>query len=417
MVATHCRPSGSLAAYQIDVPSINQSLVRMDDATGGAGNRRGRVLLLSGLGGSTNANPFWEPPILSNNNLRTGLNGDGWQTVQVPNIPQSDSLVGAVDGISAEYSGLTTAHPALLADIKNDSGTGARLLETSLLYFDHIMDFCNTNYGGSMPTLVVGMSWGAWWACQLALERASGMYPIVGAYSHCNVNDFSKCNPGVAGFPILPGWSAQGSSFFSGCSLSVSALNSVTLPVRVTWGYVDGFITGGNSSLAPPTDCMSMMANACSALGGTSHIGNTTITSGTGDLNSGAFAGGTGVLNVGSTAGFMTTGGAGALTGLSNVFGSNIVVAFEYAGVGTGTLTGVSTALSLPGVTTNLIPGKPCLSTVGVGTWSGPGSGMVTGLGFPENHAWDISATHDLDSADCLSWFSSTIDAYFPKEF
>jgi hypothetical protein len=310
MVATHCRPSGSLGTNQIDVPSINSTLVRMDDSTHApvsGKTRRGRILMLPGVGGSSLASPFWEPSptgnLPSGNTFRSSLNSDGWQTVQCPNVPQT---------VPGEQN--------LVNDISADGGFGSRLVNTRSLYHDHIMDYCNRNFGGAMPTFVIGMSWGAWEACWLTLNRATGPWAILGAYAHCNVNAMKSCNPAFIVFDQTSPIDNTGVNY-SGCNLSTTALNAVTLPMRVTWANSDAFITGGNGTTAPPTDAISMVSNACTALGGT------------------------------------VTGSGG--------------------------------------------------STVANGTWV-PGSGMVTGLGQSEAHAWDQTTANTPDSNDCLNWFQGT---------
>lgn len=260
MVATHCKPSGSLGTNQIGVPTINSTLLRMDDSTHAAVSgktRRGRILMLPGIGGSYLATPFWEPTtsggaLPSGNTFRSSLNADGWQTVQVPNVPQ------AANGLE-QY---------LVNDISADAAHGSRLVTTRSLYHDHIMDFCNKNYGGAMPTFVIGMSWGAWEVCWLALQRATGPWAILGGYAHCNVNAFLSINPAVAVFDQTTPINNTGVNY-TGANLSTTALNSVTLPMRVTWGNTDNFITGGNSTTQPPADAISMVGNACTALGGT----------------------------------------------------------------------------------------------------------------------------------------------------
>lgn len=281
MPVTHCVPAGTpLASNQIGVPN-GFGDIQFDDsshASVGGKTRRGRILMLSGIGGSTQANPFWNPPpgaLPTGNTLRASLNADGWQTVQLNNVPH---LCGGNE-------------QTLCNDISGDASHGTRLVNTHMLYHDHCMQWCNLNHGGAMPTFVVGMSWGAWLAVQLAINRATGPFAILGAYAHCPVNAFLSINPVVAVFDQTTPINNTGINY-TGCNLSTTALNAITTLCRVTWGNTDGFVTGGNGTSAPPTDAISMVSNACTALGGTvTGSGTSTVANGTWTQGSGMVTG------------------------------------------------------------------------------------------------------------------------------
>ena len=401
---THCLPGGSLGSFGIPTPRVDSSLIRVDNPSSGL--RRGRVILLPGIGGSTAASPFWENNF-DGNAFRAALNADGWQTVQASGVPQNGLQWAQMNGqpyggIATTYGGEPTAAPGCLADITNDSGNGARLLATCLHHFDHVYQWAEDNYG-TMPAVVVGESWGGWLACQVAIARASGVYPVKAVYSHNTPNDFSDLNPGVGVYVLLGGWEQQGSAAYAGMNLVSTSLNGVTIPLRVTWGYLDNVVTGGNGTTAPPVNCMAMVADAGTATGGSSQNGTTTVASGqtTVDTNGSAWLAGTGTLIPTSTAVFSSSGGTAVITGL----GGAGTVGFSYAGISGGQLIGCSTALAPPGQTTTLVTGAAILTA----TTSG---GIVTGAGTLDDHGWGAQET-----TDALAWFTGTVDPTFPKAY
>lgn len=411
MTITHCHPTGALAFGAVDTPRIGADLIRMDDSTlisGGNVVRRGRVILNPGIGGSTLANPFFEPtnnggtlPVLTGGptaQFRARLNALGYQTVQVPNIPQ---------GRPTQWD--------LVLDPLTDAGFGTRFVQRNMLFFDHLMYWCQANYGGIMPTFVVGMSWGAWSSLQQAINRGGifGPLGIDGAYAHCPINDFAKTN--AAEGLVFP---AEQSPAYVGMSLSTTALNSVAIPVRVTWGISDNFITGGNGSYAPPVDAMAMTANGCIANGGTAIQASGTVTGASIGVNmhtDATWIAGHGVLNLTSTAGFpVPSSPLGVpLTQLNTFFGT-ITETMTYTGVSGNTLTGC-TFMGIAGGNAILTSSTVCQYTEADATWGGMGTGSVTGIGMNENHAWD--GLPPVDTADCINWFNSVISPVYPAVF
>jgi hypothetical protein len=391
-VPTHCLPSGFRGAFQIPVPNINPTLIKMDDATGGAGHRRGRILAIPGLGGSTYSTAWLsaaDPAIIGT------LNTDGWQVVQCPGVPQSvASVVGPYGGILANYNGFPTTQPAMLADINNDSGNGSRLLATHMNHFDHLVNYANMNFGGAMPTVIAGISWGGWNVIQLVNNRPS---LIVAAYVLANPNDLSKVVAGFPLFPIVNGWNSQTSSFFSGMNISVTALNSVTFPTRVIWCTQDGFI----SPVQPPPDCMMMVKNACLAGGGT--VTKYSSVGGSAGTNVTTFTGSQALTLSGSasSAGFSSSGG----------------ICFAQTSLGTATITYGGTSgstLTNCNCTQVSVSGTNTLATSGLvmDALAVAAGANVTGTGLVQNHAWTTTASSDL-----TTWLTGTIDPSYPKAY
>jgi len=384
-------PNGSLASTEYGVPGgIHAPNFRVDNPT--SGKRRGRILFLPGLGGSTLASPFYEG--LSDGSggyLRPDLNADGWQTVQTPNVHQffqgADPIFGIPNG-----------------DVVNDSGHGSRFLDKNLRYFDHIIDYCNLNYG-DMPVIVAGMSWGAWWGLELALHRQAGVtgtdpYAVHGVYAHCPVNNWAN----AAAINVGPPGGTYGTSYYTGMSLTTTALNGLTIPGRVTWGWLDTYITW----TPPPVDAMNMVANACVATGGSASVGQCVVGSTTADLNSNAaFLAGTGILNLGAGTPASSfppaSSGSPATACLGNIassfYGSATIITatVTYTGIDTvnNNLTGVKSTADFLNRTMVMNPAV----TVSAAVTSG---GTVNGEGVAEGHTWS-----SIDTADCVAWFAA----------
>jgi hypothetical protein len=427
-VISHCRPNGGNGPYQCSVPRVGPDLFLINDSTltsGGKIVRHGRIMFLPGIGGSTLAGPFWNaadasiPGFLpAGDTLIPDLNALGWQTVQCPNVPQSPSKSDSVSP-NLNVPGMTYSNKNILSDINGDPGHGLQYAETSVHYFDHCAQYAIDNdpsFIGAMPMLAVGMSWGAYWTCNLARKQKPGTrtYPLLAAYAHCPVNDFAHLVDSVYG---LQGWADQGSAFFSGISLSTSALNGVLIPTRVTWGYDDGLVTGGNGTSSPPVDAIAMMANACRATGGTVWASTATIASASNavDLNGSAFVSGTGSLTfvdpTSSFAGFPTSGHGAIVPGGGTPGYSTNGYGIVWTGFNpsTGVMTGIRCDGATGGTGKPVATGNPLVSSVGTG-------GLVTGTGFAENHQWDnATLAWNYDSVDLKAWLaSSPIAALFP---
>jgi hypothetical protein len=256
------------------------------------------------------------------------------------------------------------------------------------------MDFCRKNFGGTMPTVDMGMSYGAWWTCQVAINRLSGQYPIVAAYAHCPVNDFA--NSIILGPPTSALTTA-----YSGASLSTTALNSITVPMRVTWGLTDNFVTYS----PPPVDCINMVSNASIATGG-SVTNRTTVGSSVG-TNIATYTG-SGVFTPASTAGLATSGSVVVpVTGGTQTVGGTTfnypTCVIAYTGISGGTLTGCTVQYAGTGT---------IAAGYVVGTSTTCSGGSVTGIGINEGHTLG-----SLDTTDATTWFTGTIDPLYPKAF
>lgn len=405
--------AGPLLANEIGVPGVGPGLIRMDDAVGGAGRRRGRIIMLSGLGGSSNGTlpittafgpngPAWEGLL---GDVRARLNADDWQTVQVPNIPQF------------QYAGVQ----AWLNDISAVSDGGARFLKKNLLFWDRLVDYCRINYG-DMPTFLVGLSFGAWWGLQVALNRGPGNlsgHSIKGAYVHCPVNDFAKVSTIANAL-----FQTENSAFYASMSLSTTALNTVTVPVRATWAWADVFITGGNGNgtitpaFGDPVDAISMVSAASVATGGSAATGQSTVHANSGGIQATSFKGRpTDILWVADSTSFTNP-----VSGLPSFY---CPVSAGFAGVGVFTYSSVNPGA--PGQLVGVNNHEPTLVTGTIATGatvdgrvvlggSAPGLGLVTGQGSAGGHGWDdTNAGLTVDSDDCLQWFGLFHAAYPPQ--
>lgn len=424
-------------------------------ATGvGGKTRRGRIIALPGLGGSSATFPWLTPT-----GLPAALAAQGWQVVQTPNILQGTTATPPVGGLQWGLSDFLVggipqpfAGKRLLDDCNTDPGNGNRFRVTNEKYFDHLVDFCNFNYPPStgswpttvtlMPTFIIGMSWGAWWGLNLAMHRGGNgpcgtpqnftnevgggggglgggsNYKICGAYVHCPVNRWNNLNTANTGFY---GWNQLTTQFFQGMNHGPTDLNNVTIPVRATWSVVDGFIT----QVDPPIDAITMVQNGAVALGGAAVNGTVAIPSGQSLGVGTAFASGTGVLNLGTIGGTLPPASAlGSSPGpqalfLNNIngaggFGPVTYVALQYTGISGTTLTGCYVAAIGGSGTIFTTASSYGTAASATGTWAGIGHGSVTGQGQAENHTWDGNGTLNPDSDDCLQWFENVIQPAYP---
>lgn len=435
---THCpRP---LATHQIGVPRVTVNDIVFTDSTllvNGEIRRRGRIMGLPGLGGSTPAAPFWTPTL---GGVVALLNALGWQVVQVPNMPQRTGATSAGNNTGAESS-----VQLMLNDIGSDPHNGARYCNTNLLYWDHIVDICNVNFGGSMPTFVLGMSWGAWWGLQIARNRVVGQFApnstywpaeydsgiylgengIQGAYVHCPVNNFFNVTSAANSLFHTGSFGATSVStaFYggmtephTGMNLSQTALNGMTRPVRVTWSWSDIFVV---SAPGPVTDAIAMVQNANAATGGTGGGGSTTVASASGGVDVTTFTG-TQSLFVASTSGLLTPPNVSAAlwTPISGGFG---FCCFQYTGITGGATPSLNNVLNtdvavLTGHTTT---GAAVNATVANG-------GLVNGQGMSEaapGHTFDsvgvvnpgaVNRNLFVDTTDCVDWFTGLGASYPP---
>lgn len=249
-IPTHCLPTAP-GTNQLLVPSVPGIGTFNDPGS----PRRGVCVVFHGLftsayegvattfGLTDLTNPYFPSYNLT---LDTYLQDDGWVTLY-PSYPE-DSM------------GINDPAGALRADFAADTTFGARYMNTCLLWWDHILAWCNLHYPGA-PVWIYGGSHGGWMAMLLASLKSNqltGAIVQVPATIWGNAseaftgaaNDYNNIN--VSGMELLPG-----------------CLSGTVCPTLVWYGRNDA------------------------AVG----FGKTTLTAGA-NLSSGAFTGGTGVLSV-----------------------------------------------------------------------------------------------------------------------
>jgi hypothetical protein len=238
-VLTHCLPAGSpWATNQMGINGVNTTTTTFADAVGGAGNRRGRVIYFPSTGGSSNqillsgGSGAWGGLLA----FQTSMTQDGWQVLSVDELGEPSY------------------------DANADSGHGTRVVQTTLHYWDHIVLWANKTYGGPMPTIVCGLSRGAYNTMQVALGRQSQIIGFIARSSPTQWNAY----PTDTGFgdPTMVGVNASGMNITTNSSVAITStptLVSTTLTLTTTGSFTGAGITVGSvitlmhpqSSLSP----------------------------------------------------------------------------------------------------------------------------------------------------------------------
>lgn len=225
---THCLPTGTFSSpYQLAVPNIGAHNCIIDNPTG---LRRGRILLLHGLGYDYT---MWTQSPESS--FVSAMLADGWQCI----------LCTSPD--DAYYWTTPFGQVAVVDDLGNDPAHGARYLTTYLHTVDHIIEFaCQQTPGSSTwPTVVNGISMGGWGSLQYAVASQAR---LVGYMAHIPAQALSGIN--VLAGPPFP-------SVTTGADLTTTSLNAVKVPGRVSYGTEDPIV--GDSITVP------MISNAQAA--------------------------------------------------------------------------------------------------------------------------------------------------------
>jgi hypothetical protein len=146
------------------------------------------------------------------------LNNDGWIVVSDLYPEQYYSTSGSL---------------GVYNDILNDSTFGARYKSTTLLWFDHLAEYCALKFGPTMPLVAYGGSWGGyhtllWAANQAPSRKLIGYIGIVPAtlISNASTGWIGPANYGPAtinGYPGLPNGT-------SGADLGPNDLVNITIP-------------------------------------------------------------------------------------------------------------------------------------------------------------------------------------------
>lgn len=243
-VDTHCLPSGSLVSHQLGVCGVpGNGTYQAPTAT-----LRGTAVLCHGLDVVPTGPPVY--PFDSGGILpiyfgtwTADLRADGWGVLS-PAYPE--------DG----YAGAPVA--GLLDDVKTDPAFGARYLATTLLWCDHILDFCETTNPGK-PVLLLGMSEGGWHV--LTIMGSSRSDSFVGGIAHCPATIWSNASPAFTAPYSFAGVNTTGMDAGTG------VLDGCTRPVMVSYGTNDAAVgydlagTGGT----PVSNTDSIITNAQAA--------------------------------------------------------------------------------------------------------------------------------------------------------
>jgi dienelactone hydrolase len=225
-IGTHCLPGGTpWATGQMTVPGLNSNTTIFSDAAGGAGNRRGRVIYFPSTGASASQ-------ILSSTGLEcpglvpftTTMNQDGWQVI-------------AVDEMGIYGSSVVT-------DVPLDSGHGTRAVVTTQHYIDHILQWAAQKYGGGMPTLIAGFSYGAFVTMIAALYRSSAIIGFIARSGPTQWNAFPT-DSGF-GYPTFNGANTSGLNFVTNPNIAVTSVSYISPTLTLFGSFTGSGISAGS---------------------------------------------------------------------------------------------------------------------------------------------------------------------------
>jgi pimeloyl-ACP methyl ester carboxylesterase len=358
MPNTHCLPTGSLAAAEIPVPNVLSTSVRTYLPVG---SKRGVVVLMHGLSVATEPTP---PAVLTANTTPTGfqdysyqlvnsLTADGWVVVAVPYPEDSYSGVNGAAGIAVS--------------IAADAGYGLLYLNhTTLLWWDHVVQYLKATYGATIPIVACGISWGGWHAIEVAINRPT---TIVGYMAHVPACILQNANPSIA---FTTAFQQENCT---GVEIASSALNACTLPGIVGYGTADEAVGWAASTF-----------------------------SGTNGTNVNTFTGSQS-LSVASSANFVVGASVKVIT-------STGYAIITFTGTGTGILTGCTTVYGSGTIASGAAVIQNNTDALITAQQVAQSSHQVT--------RYTSASTHELSSADATeysSWVASTLDPLCPASF
>jgi hypothetical protein len=228
--ASHCLPSGTLAAGELPVPSFpgGATLNRP------AGGNRGIVVIIPGM----DTHPIGYgydtstlPPPLANSagypggffpvgtlDFSTQLNTDHWSTIYPTTL-----------GLNYSGGSQLTAWSNLLA---NDAAQGALALNAVLRWWDHVVWWVQSTLGPTWPIVPFGASLGGWHALMIANYKTK----TIAAYgAHVPAVRLWATSPAFVGG--LQGPAAFSTTVSAGSNGATFALSNYTLQVASTTGF------------------------------------------------------------------------------------------------------------------------------------------------------------------------------------
>ena len=214
--STHCYPNGPPTPGQLVVPNVPGFGTLVDP---GGTNRRGVVVSMHGLSQKIYAAGTPDgcsPPTADiayfdySYSYDTWLNSNGWIRLYAA-YPEDASPV--VPGQALINDAVTVP----------GGGNGARILDTYLKWWDHIVSWIHNKWG-QVPIVVSGGSHGGWMSMAVAAYRASS---LTGAVMYC---------PATIWQIVSSGWVPSADfnhTDMSGMELPVGCLNGSQIPM---WG-------------------------------------------------------------------------------------------------------------------------------------------------------------------------------------
>lgn len=203
--------------------------------------KRGRIVVYSSFGDGPNqwigGVPGGGGGVSDFIDATNAANADGWEMVQFfrPNtFVEEGNVPSWFPG--NEGGGLRAGEGWW--DIYSDVQFGLHYAQRVVDFFDDCLDFWEQGHG-AYPTVIAGLSMGAWTACQVAVRAA---HQIAGFFSQMPVNVLNTAN--ALGLLI---WAAITNT--SGADMSTTFLNGVRVPGWVGFGDQDTFVQPETTAL------------------------------------------------------------------------------------------------------------------------------------------------------------------------
>lgn len=384
---SHC-PVPPLADFQIAVSPVGAGTVSIHDP--GATHRRGIVVMLHPSQSSDLPLPLkitsYNEIGLALQTLQVALNTDGW-IFALPAYPPNDWSTNGIQYFSN-----------LMNDCASDPANGARMLDTLLLWWDHMVDYLVSLYGAGRPIVVFGFSLGGWAALQVAVGRTSS---LVGYIAHCPATVWSNIFSSTTAPADFTGIDT------SGMDLSTTALNPVAIPGLVGASNNDADVGWTNN-----TSQTSPMPWTGSTVSCTSSGVNE-------DFITGAFLGP-------HTPGGVRVGCSATVTSGANILAPNTVVNAvngDFMGVTPNTIASGVANVQFTGPLSNTYPMVVNAITAGRPVTFYEAASSTSGAlpeGYPIGHLFLNSlypgAVVD-DGLTLMNWVQSTLDPHYAVSF
>lgn len=349
---SHCLPNGYLGTNELPCPNVSAASIATVHATTGVGQKRGVIVMCHGL--QTNpSNPIPVPIVDQSGALQYYLGSfanmmaaDGWEVIQP--IYQEDTYSGSNPGTG------------LFNDMNTDTGFGLRYLNSSIHWWDHVVEYIYTTYGRNIPIMAFGVSLGGAKVMHIVNKHPNSFLKAFIAHIPASHLEVANTFWVPMNFGLLN---------CSGIDTNATDLNPVTIPGIIGTGTADSALGSTYSTIAAGTGAIT--AAAVAAAGNLYVASFTNFVAGVRVLVTG-LTGGTGqaVFNFTGT----SAAGGNHLTGVTLISGSGTLATGLLAIQNLSPLIVANQNTAQPGtpITLNVTPGNHELTQAEAGQYTTP---------------------------------------------